>query len=174
MLPCVPSTVVPVPDVATVAPADIVLPLLAVVPTASMSASSGPLQKEEVDVLSEFLVFEDTSEFDIEPSTKDVATNTSPWKDSEAEVKRLEEVIRNQERTLRNNTSVIANLQRLLQKHLCLNTIFLCTMVQELERDRGLLHGRSLHVHPLHLFNLWFLNQAVRDLDLGVHDLPFG
>ena len=174
MLPCVPSTVVPVPDVATVAPADVAPPLLAVVPTASMSASSGPLQQEEVDVLSEFLVFEDTSEFDIEPSTKDVATNTSPWKDSEAEVKRLEEVIRNQERTLCNNTSVIANLQWLLQKHLCLKTIFLCTMVQELERARGLLHGRSLHVHPRHLFNLWFSNQAVKDLDLGVHDLPSG
>ena len=105
-------------------------------------------------------MFEDTSEFDIEPSTKDVATNTSPWKDSEAEVKRLEEVIQNQERTLRNNTSVIANLQRLLQRHLCLKTIFLCTMVQEWERDRGLLHGRSLHVHPLQLFNPWFFKPS--------------
>ena len=34
------------------------------------------VQQEEVDVLSKFLVIEDTLEFDIEPSTKDVATNT--------------------------------------------------------------------------------------------------
>ena len=38
----VPSTVVPVPDVSTVALAEVATPLSAGVPTASLSASSGP------------------------------------------------------------------------------------------------------------------------------------
>ena len=86
------STVVPVPDVLLLLLLTLLLPFQLVfllLPCLPLQ-----VQQEEVDVLSKFLVIEDTSEFDIEPSTKDVATNTSPWKDSEAEVRRLAEVIR--------------------------------------------------------------------------------
>jgi hypothetical protein len=76
------------------------------------------LKQDEVAVLSEFLIFEDTSEFDKESSTRDVATNTSPQKEcqTEAETQRLQQIIQDQERALRNNTRVILNLQRLLEE----------------------------------------------------------
>ena len=66
------STVVPVPDVLLLLLLTLLLPFQLVfllLPCLPLQ-----VQQEEVDVLSKFLVIEDTS--DIEPSTKDVATNT--------------------------------------------------------------------------------------------------
>jgi hypothetical protein len=84
-----------------------------------ITSSSMPVvpSKEDVDILTEFLVFEDTSEFDTEspPRTREIGTNTSPYKD---EVSRLKEIVERQERALRNNTSVILDLQRLLRDKL--------------------------------------------------------
>jgi hypothetical protein len=53
---------------------------------ASLSAPpSKTLKQDEVAVLSEFLIFDDTSEFDKESSTRNVATNISPLKEHQTE-----------------------------------------------------------------------------------------
>lgn len=87
-------------------------------PSSSASAVSAvPLAKEDVEVLSEFLNFEDMTEFDADPLPlrKDAATNTTPRRD---EVSRLQEIVARQERAMKNNTQVIMDLQRLLREKL--------------------------------------------------------
>lgn len=59
--------------------------------------SSGvPLAKEDVEILSEFLNFEDMAEFDADPllPSRDAATNIIPQKD---QVFRLQEIVARQE-----------------------------------------------------------------------------
>lgn len=92
------------------------LPSCSAVP-APRSSREVPLAKDDVKVLSEFLNFEDMTEFDADPLPlrRDAATNTTLRKD---EVCRLQEIAARQERAMTNNTQVIMDLQRLLREKL--------------------------------------------------------
>jgi hypothetical protein len=103
------STVVPAPAVnhTTAVPA---------LPVAERSTST--LNPEETSILDEFLIMEDSSEFDVEnvppKSTRDVGVNTSPRKDEVAE---LRAIIERQARALKNNTLATTRLEELLKRH---------------------------------------------------------
>lgn len=97
--------------------------------------SSGvPLAKEDVEILSEFLNFEDMTEFDADPllPSRDAATNIIPRKD---QIFRLQEIVARQESATRNNTEVIMELQRLLLEKLEDPPLVIFTLGLERERD---------------------------------------